>query len=362
MNKKKLTALCVSAIMAVSLFAGCGSSQQQGGSGSSTAKTVKVGLVTDEGGLNDKSFNESADKGIKKAKDELKNIDYKAIESKKKDEYQPNLQALVDNKSDIIFGIGYQMADQVTDMAKKYPDKKFAIIDQEIKAKNVVSLTFKEEEGSFLVGLIAGKTTKSNKIGFIGGKDFELINKFAAGYMAGAKTVNPNVQFDIRYANDYANPTKGEELATSMYNGGCDVIYHAAGGTGLGLFKATKNMTKPDKKLWAIGVDQDQAVGIVDSQKKPLYEDVILTSMMKRVDTATYDTISSLAKDSKFAGGTTKVYGLKENGVDIAPSSNKNVPKDILDLVAKYKTAIIDGKIKVPTTKDEAAKFVAPTI
>lgn len=356
MNKKKLTALCVSAIMAVSLFAGCGSSQQQGGSGSSTAKTVKVGLATDEGGLNDKSFNQAADEGIKKAKDELKNIDYKAIESKKKDEYQPNLQALVDNKSDIIFGVGYQMGDTMTDIAKKYPDKKFAIIDSVVNAKNVASLTFKEEEGSFLVGVIAGKTTKANKIGFIGGKDFELINKFAAGYMAGAKTVNPNVQFDIRYANDYANPTKGEELATSMYNGGCDVIYHAAGGTGLGLFKAAKSMTKPDKKLWAIGVDQDQAV------KVPEYADVILSSMMKRVDTATYDTVKSLAKDSKFAGGTTKVYGLKENGVDIAPSSNKNVPKDILDLVAKYKTAIIDGKVKVPTTKDEAAKFVAPTI
>ncbi|AKN33384.1 lipoprotein [Clostridium carboxidivorans P7] len=355
MNKKKLTALCVSAIMAVSLFAGCGSSQQQGGS-SSTAKTVKIGLATDEGGLNDKSFNQAADEGIKKAKDELKTIDYKAIESKKKDEYQPNLQALVDNKSDIIFGVGYQMGDAMTDIAKKYPDKKFAIIDSEVKLKNVASLTFKEEEGSFLVGLIAGKTTKANKIGFIGGKDFELINKFAAGYMAGAKTVNPNVQFDIRYANDYANPTKGEELATSMYNGGCDVIYHAAGGTGLGLFKATKSMTKPDKKLWAIGVDQDQAV------KVPEYADVILSSMMKRVDTATYDTVKSLAKDSKFAGGTTKVYGLKENGVDIAPSSNKNVPKDILDLVQKYKTAIIDGKVKVPTTKDEAAKFVAPTI
>lgn len=355
MNKKKLTALCVSAIMAVSLFAGCGSSQQQGGS-SSTAKTVKVGLATDEGGLNDKSFNQAADEGIKKAKDELKTIDYKAIESKKKDEYQPNLQALVDNKSDIIFGVGYQMGDTMTDIAKKYPDKKFAIIDSVVNAKNVASLTFKEEEGSFLVGVIAGKTTKANKIGFIGGKDFELINKFAAGYMAGAKTVNPNVQFDIRYANDYANPTKGEELATSMYNGGCDVIYHAAGGTGLGLFKAAKSMTKPDKKLWAIGVDQDQAV------KVPEYADVILSSMMKRVDTATYDTVKSLAKDSKFAGGTTKVYGLKENGVDIAPSSNKNVPKDILDLVAKYKTAIIDGKVKVPTTKDEAAKFVAPTI
>ncbi|NMM65271.1 BMP family ABC transporter substrate-binding protein [Clostridium sp. P21] len=361
MNKKKLSAICLTAVMAVSLFAGCGSSQSQGGS--SASKTVKVGLVTDEGGLNDKSFNESADNGIKKAKDELKNIDYKAIESKKKDEYQPNLQALVDNSSELIFGVGYQMADQMKAIAKKYPDKKFAIIDSEVNLKNVVSLNFKEQEGSFLTGIIAAKTTKTNKLGFIGGKDFELINRFAAGYMAGARTVNPNIQFDIRYANDYANAAKGEELATSMYNGGCDVIYHAAGGTGIGLFKVAKAMSKPDKKLWAIGVDQDQAVAVVDSStKKPIYDDVILTSMMKRVDTATYDTLKSLAKDSKFEGGTTKVYGLKENGVDIADSSKKNVPKEVLDLVAKYKQAIIDGKIKVPTTKEEAATFTAPAI
>lgn len=354
MNKKRLAALCVTAIMTVSLFAGCGTQKE---AGTTTAgKTIKVGLATDEGGLNDKSFNQAADEGIKKAKTELKNVDYKAIESKKKDEYQPNLQALVDNSSDIVFGVGYQMGDEMTAIAKKYPDKKFAIIDSEVKLKNVASLTFKEQEGSFLTGVIAAKTTKTNKIGFIGGKDFELINRFAAGYMAGARTINPNIQFDVRYANDYANPTKGEELATSMYNGGCDVIYHAAGGTGLGLFKATKNMSKPDKKLWAIGVDQDQAVIV------PEFADVILTSMMKRVDTATYDTVKSLDKDSKFDGGTTKVYGLKENGVDIAPSSNKNVPKDVLDLVEKYKKAIIDGTIKVPTTKEEAAKFTTPAL
>lgn len=354
MNKKRILALAATAIMAVSLFAGCGG-QKQGTSQPSAVKQVKVGLATDEGGLNDKSFNQAADQGIKKAMEEIKTIDYKAIESKKKDEYQPNLQALVDYGSNIVFGVGFQMGDAMTAIAKKYPDKKFAIIDSEVKEKNVVSLNFKEQEGSFLVGVIAGKTTKSNKIGFIGGKDFELINRFAAGYMAGAKTVNPNVQFDIRYAADFANPTKGEELATSMYNGGCDVIYHAAGGTGLGLFKATKAMTKADKKLWAIGVDQDQAVTV------PEYADVILTSMVKRVDTATYDTVKGVVT-GKFDGGQTKVFGLKDKGVDIAGTSNKNTPKDVLDLVEKYRTAIVDGKITVPATKDEAAKFTAPSI
>lgn len=354
MNKKRLLALAAAAIMTVSLFAGCGG-QKQGTGETNQTKKIKVGLATDEGGLNDKSFNQAADQGIKKAMEELKNIDYKPIESKKKDEYQPNLQALVDNGSDIVFGVGFQMGDAMTAIAKKYPDKKFAIIDSEVKEKNVVSLNFKEQEGSFLTGVIAGKMTKSNKIGFIGGKDFELINRFAAGYIAGAKTVNPNVQFDIRYAADFANPTKGEELATSMYNGGCDVIYHAAGGTGLGLFKATKAMTKADKKLWAIGVDQDQALTV------PEYADVILTSMVKRVDTATYDTVKGIAAGT-FDGGQSKVFTLKDKGVDIAGTSSKNTPKDILDLVEKYRTAIVDGKITVPATKEDAAKFTAPSI
>lgn len=357
MNKKRLLSLVAAGIMAVSLFAGCGG-QKQGGAGTegtNQAKKIKVGLATDEGGLNDKSFNQSADEGIKKAVAELKNVDYKPIESKKKDEYQPNLQALVDNGSDIVFGIGYQMSGDITNISKKYPDKKFAIVDEVVEQKNVLSLTFKEQEGSFLTGIIAGKMTKSNKIGFIGGKDSELINRFAAGYMAGAKTVNPNIQFDIRYAADFANPTKGEELANSMYNGGCDIIYHAAGGTGIGLFKATKAMTKPDKKLWAIGVDQDQAV------KVPEYADIILTSMVKRVDTATYDAVKSVSQ-GKFEGGKSKVYGLKEEGVGIAGTSNKNTPKDVLDLVEKYKKAIVDGKITVPATKDEATKFTAPSI
>ena len=355
MNKKRLVSLVAAAVMTVSLFAGCGSQQQQQGGTGTTGTKVKVGLATDEGGLNDKSFNQAADMGIKKAAAELNTVDYKAIESKKKDEYQPNLQALVDNNSDIVFGVGFQMGDDMTAIAKKYPNKKFAIIDSEVKLPNVESLDFKEQEGSFLAGVVAGKMTKTNKIGFVGGKDFELINKFAAGYIAGAKSVNPSVKFDIRYADDFANPTKGEELATSMYTGGCDIVYHAAGGTGLGVFKAAKSLSKPNAKLWAIGVDQDQSVTV------PEYADVILTSMVKRVDNATYNTVKDLSK-GKFDGGQTKVFGLKEEGVDLAPTSSKNIPKDVMDLVAKYKKAIVDGKIVVPTTKDDANKFVAPSI
>ncbi|URZ01723.1 Membrane lipoprotein TmpC [Clostridium felsineum] len=347
--KRKTIAILTTVVLLAGLFAGCSSSS------SSTTKDsnkIKVGLSTDEGGLNDKSFNQGADEGIKKAAKEF-NVDYKAIEAKKKDDYKPNLQSLIDNDSDLVFGVGYQMADDLADMAKKYPKKDFAIIDNayDKQPSNVVSLVFKEQEGSFLVGVIAGKMTKTNKIGFVGGKDQPLINKFLAGYIAGAKTVNPNITVEKNFTNDFADTTKGKEVATSLYNGGCDIVYHAAGGAGIGVFDVAQSLKSQGKDVWAIGVDKDQAVGL------PKYADVILTSMVKRVDIATYDTVKALAKDKKFNGGKIENFGLKENGVGVAPSSNKHVPSEILSLVDKYKQAIIDGKIVVPDTVDKAQTF-----
>ncbi|MDP4144396.1 MAG: BMP family ABC transporter substrate-binding protein [Bacillota bacterium] len=347
MSAKKLIAAVLAVVMIISISAGCGKSTTGGGA---TSKKIKVGLSTDEGGLNDKSFNQSANEGINKAVKENSNIDYKAIESAKKDDYRPNLISLIDNGAGLIFGVGFQMADDLDAIAKKYPDKKFAIIDGVVNDTNVESLVFKEQEGSFLMGVIAAKVSTSNKIGFIGGKDSDLINKFAAGYIAGAKTIKPDIQIDVKYANSFADTNIGEEIAKTMYGGGCDIIYHAAGGVGIGVFKAAKDMTKPDKKLWAIGVDKDQALSV------PEYADVILSSMVKRVDTATYETVKAYAA-GKFQGGVTKTFGLKEDGVGIASTSNKNTPQDILTLVDQYKKAIIDGKIIVPVNKNDAANF-----
>lgn len=352
---KKIISIVSAIVVAATLFSGCSSSTGTGTGtkSSSTAKAIKIGLSTDQGGLNDKSFNQAADTGIKKAVSELGNIDYKPIESHKKDDYQANLQSLVDYGSDIVFAIGFQMADDLQTIAKKYPDKKFAIVDNSYapnQPKNIVSLDFKEQEGSFLMGVIAAKTTKTNKLGFVGGMDSELIHKFAAGYIAGARTINPNIEVKVTYTNDFADTTKGKEQATTLYNAGCDIVYHAAGGAGLGVFQAAEDAKKSGKTVWAIGVDQDQAVTV------PEDADVILTSMIKRVDSATYDTVKDL-KNGKFDGGQVKEFGLKENGVGYAPTSSKNVAKDVLDLVDKYKQAIIDGKIVVPTKVDDANKF-----
>lgn len=366
MKKKKIIALLATAVMAVSLFAGCGSKDSAGEQAAEKKEKVKIGLSTDEGGLNDKSFNQAADAGVKKAQKEL-NVDYKPIESKQKEDYESNLEALVNDGSDLSFGIGYQMETAMTNVAKKYTDKNFAIVDTDkVKLPNVQCLTFKDNEGSFLMGIIAGKMTKTNKVGFIGGKDSAAINKFEAGFIAGVKSVNPEAAKGligtkdkagamVKYADSFTDTNKGYELGKSLYGAGCDIVYHAAGGVGIGLFKSAKELNKADKRIWAIGVDRDQAAEMTE------YADIILSSMVKRVDVATFNATKEVV-DGTFKGGKHIELGLKEDGVGIAPTSNKNTKKDVLDLVEKYKTAIKEGKIKVPATREELVKFTPTEI
>ncbi len=216
------------------------------------------------------------------------------------------------------------------------------------------------------MGVIAGKMTKTNKVGFIGGKDSAPINKFEVGFIAGVKSVNPEAAKGligtkdkpgsmVKYADSFGDTNKGYELGKSLYGAGCDVVYHAAGGVGIGLFKSAKELNKPDKKIWAIGVDRDQAVELKE------YADIILSSMIKRVDVATFNATKEVV-DGTFKGGKHIELGLKEDGVDIAPTSNKNTTKDVLDLVEKYKKAIKEDKIKVPATREELVKFTPTEI
>jgi basic membrane protein A and related proteins len=368
MNKKRLIAAISSIALVTTLFAGCASTPAPAPSSTpapaaKAGASIKIGLSTDEGGLNDKSFNQSADTGVKKAVTDF-GVQYKAVESKTKDDYEPNLDALVNTeKSNLVFGVGFQMHDAITNAAKQYPDTKFAIIDDVVQAPNVESITFKEQEGSFLMGVIAGKMTKTNKIGFIGGKNMPLIEKFEAGFTAGVNSVNPeaakgllakneaSLGKEVRYADSFADTTIGSELAKQLYADNCDVVYHAAGGVGLGLFKTAKELTDSGKKVWAIGVDMDQAVSV------PEYASIILSSMVKRVDTATYNATKEMV-DKNFQGGKAIELGLKEDGVGYAPSSKTNTPADVLALVDKYVAAIKAGTIVAPTTRADALKFV----
>lgn len=354
MLSKRVLAAAMMVMMTGAIFAGCGNDEK-----GDTKSDVKVGLSTDEGGVNDKSFNQSAHEGIKKAEKEF-GFEYKYVEPKSNEDYAENLETLIDDGAQLVYGVGYKMENAIKDVAANYPDTKFLMVDAKIEAPNVQSVTFKEHEGSFLMGVIAGKMANDGKVGFIGGIDDVLINRFEVGFAAGVMAVNPEAgklladRTTVKYANSFSDSTLGYELAKALYDEGCTVVYHAAGGTGEGMFKATKELRDNGKDVWAIGVDMDQAV-TTD------YGDVILSSMMKEVGTATYNAAKEMA-EGKFEGGKAIELGLAENGVGIAPTTDKNTPKDVIELAEKYKKAIVDGKFQVPSTIDELKSFVVPEI
>lgn len=342
---RKFLALGLVLILALTLLAGCGKKEvpkTEPAPEPPKPPAFKVGMVTDIGGVNDQSFNASAFRGLKKAESDL-SAEIKVVESSKLEDYEPNLSSLVDQKTDISWSIGFLMTEAAANIAKKYPDAKFGIIDSVVEAPNVASVVFKEEEGSFLVGMIAAKMTKTGKVGFMGGMQVPIIEKFEAGYRAGVAAVDPKIKVVVAYTGSFNNQAKGKEVALAQYGKGVDIIFSAAGADGLGAIEAAK-----EKKLFAIGVDSDQ---------RHLAPDSVITSMMKYVDNAVF-TVTKMAKEGNFPGGKVTVLGLKENGVGPAPGEGSAlVPADVMALVETWKKAIIDGKFVVPTAIAEYETF-----
>jgi len=305
---------------------------------------LKIAMVTDVGGVNDQSFNQSAWEGLQRVeKDFGIKVSYK--ESKQDADYAPNMETLTDAGFDLIWGIGFLMGDAIKATAQINPDQKYAIIDFAYgpeTPKNVTGVVFQEEQPSFLVGYIAGKMTKTNKIGFVGGIKFPLIERFEYGYMAGARMANPKCEVLSQYAESFTDAAKGKAIANNMYQKGADIVFHASGGVGDGVIEAAK-----EKGKWAIGVDKDQNF---------LAPDNVLTSAMKRVDNAIYD-VGRKLKDGQWSGGETVVYNLSNDGVGIAPTSKKHVPADILAEVDQLVARIKKGEFKVPSTKAEFDAF-----
>jgi basic membrane protein A len=356
--KKRKFGLALSLVLAAGTILGaCGKAEKEEAKGKEE-DSFSVAMVTDVGGVDDKSFNQSAWEGLKEFGKEHgyekgKGIDY--LQSKSNSDYTPNLNTLVRKDFDLIFGIGYLLAEPVAEVADQRKNAKFAIVDSVVEKDNVASITFKEHEGSFLVGVVAGLTTKSNKIGFVGGVDGSLINKFEAGFIAGVKSVNPNAEVKVQYAGDFGKPEIGQQIANSMYSQGIDIIYHASGGTGNGVFTAAKDLKKkdPNSYVWVIGVDRDQSEeGKIDDQTN-----VTLTSMVKRVDIAVKD-LANKTKEGNFPGGKIIEYGLEQDAVSIAPTKD-NVSEEALKAVEEWKQKILKGEIKVPSTREElkAMKF-----
>jgi basic membrane protein A len=300
-------------------------------------KGFKVGLVLDKGGKDDKSFNSAAYEGAKKAERELK-IDLKFVEATDTNVIENLHRSFARKNFDLIIGVGFAQAEAVKKIAAQYPQIKFAIVDGDVTAPNVRSLLFEEHEGSFIVGAAAALKSKTGKVGFIGGMDIPLIRRFSTGFEAGAKHINPKIQIIQNFigvtGEAWNNPAKAKELALAQISLGADVIFVAAGASGSGVFDAVE-----EKKKLAIGVDSNQ------NWMKP---GSILTSMMKRVDVAVYNTIAD-AQKGKFTAGPVR-YGFKDKGVDYAVDTHneKLLTPDITKKLEELKTQILAGKIKVP--------------
>jgi basic membrane protein A and related proteins len=305
-------------------------------SATALAADIKPAIIYDLGGKFDKSFNEAAYNGAEKFKAET-GIEYREFEIANDAQREQALRRFANDGNSPIVMAGFNWAASLEKLASEYPDTKFAIIDMVVDKPNVKSIVFKEQEGSYLVGVLAGLASKSKTVGFVGGMDIPLIHKFACGYVGGAKSTGEDVKVLEAYTGTtpdaWNDPVKGGEITKSQIDQGADVVYHAAGGTGVGVLQAAADAGK-----LGIGVDSNQNM---------LQPGKVLTSMLKRVDVAVYDAFTA-AKDDKFEFGVSNL-GLKEDGVGYALDENNKdlITPEMLDAVEKVKADIIAGNVQV---------------
>lgn len=324
---KKILAIALALVLVLSM-----------GMAACAEESIKVGIITDVGGVNDKSFNQTTWEGMVALCEANPAVECNYLESATDADYSANIETFVDEGYDLIICVGYMLADACREAAEMYPEQKFAIIDDATNADlpNVACLMFSQQEASYLVGIVAGMMTKSNTIGYVQGMVSDTMNLFGIGYIAGAKSVNPDVTVLQYNANNFADATIGSAAATDMITNGADVIYHAAGGTGSGVIEACAT-----NGVWAIGVDTDQS---------PLAPEYVVTSAMKRVDTAAQD-ISLAVLNGTYEPGV-KLYELANGGVDIAPTQTL-LSEEVIAAVEAAKAAIIAGEVVVPSSVEE---------
>ena len=346
MRKNRLLWLVVLlAAGALSLVvAGCGGDDNEEGGGADTGaattgaaaggEAVKVCLVTDIGGLNDRGFNSLANQGLERAASEL-GVETRVLESHSDADYVPNLSECATNEFNLIISVGFLMGQATEDAAKQFPDATFAIIDNayENPEPNLQGLVFKEQEVGYLVGYLAGLVTKTGTVSSVGGQKIPPVDRFIAGYQKGVTDSKPGAKALNGYSQDFVDQAKCKEVALDQIAKKSDVVFQVAGGCGLGALDAAK-----EKGVWGIGVDADQS----------FLGDFILTSAQKKVDEAVFQTIEKVVNGEKVGGGTT-VFGLAENGVGLGKVS-PNVDQSLVDKVDEQKQKIIDGEIEIPDT------------
>ena len=349
---KKIITVMSTLVLSTALMVGCGSGEDnktdKGDGGASTGEALKVTMVTDTGGVSDQSFNQSAWEGLQNAEKEL-DVSASYKESNQDADYVPNLETVLDDGNDLIWGIGFKLESAIHDAAENNPDQKYGIVDYSYEddgketPENVMCVMFNDEHSSFLVGYIAAQMTETDKVGFVGGIEGPVIDRFDYGYQAGVDYSNQETGKDVKvlrqYAESFGDAAKGKAITLQMYQQGADIVFHAAGNVGTGVIEAAKEQNK-----YAIGVDRDQ---------NELAPDNVITSAIKRVDLGTYNGTKDVLEDN-FQGGETIRYGLENGAVDIAPTSDKLVSKEILDKVETIKKDITDGKIEVPYNKESA--------
>jgi len=342
---KKVIALLMTT-MIMGTMVGCGSGNKTN-EGQKAVKSFSVAMVTDTGGISDQSFNQSSWEGLQGfEKNTGAKVSY--LESKQETDYATNLDKVVDADNNLIWGIGFAMADSVLNSAKANKDVKYAIVDNSYGDEtpdNVTGVMFSAQEPSFIVGYIAGKTTKTNRVGFIGGINSAIIDQFQYGYEAGvlyaAKELGKTINVDVQYAESFSDASKGKAIATKMFSSNCDIIFHAAGGVGVGVIQAAKEANK-----FAIGVDRDQSY---------LAPDNVLTSALKLVNVAV-EKVSTEAMNGNKIGGKTYTYGLKEDAVGI-PTENKNMDPEVYKAAIEIENKIKDGTIVPPLNEKTYKEF-----
>ena len=329
---KKLLALAMVLCMILSL-----------GAVSFADDTVKIGMVTDVGGVNDKSFNQLAWEGLQGLAAEDSSFEVAYLESKTDADYQTNINTFIDEGYDLVITVGYMLADATREAAEENPDQLFAIVDDSSCAdlENVACLMFAQEQCSNLVGLVAGSVTQSKVVGYVQGMVSDPMNLFGIGYITGVLEACPDATVLQYNANNFGDIAGGNTAAKDMITQGADVIYHAAGGTGNGVMNACD-----EEGIYGIGVDKDQRV--------ELGLECIITSAMKRVDVACQD-ISKAVAAGEFEGGV-HLYDLANDGVGIAPTTDA-VPEEVVKMVEEAAAAIVAGEKTVPTSVEDCPAF-----
>jgi len=313
------------------------------GAGAARPGQLTLGMVTDVGGLGDKSFNDSAYRGLIESQKTL-GANIQVLQSRSAPDYQPNLTALSEKHLDMIYAIGFLMNKDLDQISKQYPKQHYAIIDAIVPDPNVVSATFKEEDGSFLAGALAALVSKTHHIAFLGGQDIPLLRKFEVGYIAGAHQIDPATKVDVKYVGSFEDVAAGQELSNVLFNGGADIVYAAAGKAGIGAIDAVRARAN----AFVIGVDSDQ-----DS----MAPGKVLTSMVKHVDVAVFDIAKAIQQKKALQGHL--VFGLKDDGVGLTDFKYTRaiIGRTNIERVDAIRQDIVSGKISPPSTREELATW-----